>query len=104
MRNWLVEISDGEQDKLIEKIADGVVKRGMDTPAIFFLEMHKPLTFFASQGLIVLSPFVGPFVGIENVRIVSKLLEKRENVERLIQRIEELAEARRNKRSDGVTE
>lgn len=99
MQDWLVEIGDEERDRLIEKVAAGVVQRRMETPAVLFLEMHKPLTFFASQGLIMASPFVGPFVGIENLRVVSKLLERRENVERLIQRIEELAEERRTQRS-----
>jgi hypothetical protein len=63
----------------------------METAAVLFLELHKPLAFLGSQALIVGSPFVGPFVGIENVHRVSKLIADRENVERLIRRIEEVA-------------
>jgi hypothetical protein len=36
-------------------------------------------------------PFLGAFVGPETVAKYSKLLEDRQNIERLIQRIEELA-------------
>jgi len=93
-RDWIDELSDEERDEVIEKVAKTVVKRGMETPAILFLEMHKPVSFFASQSLVVVSPFAGPFIGMDNVQVASKLMEKRENVERLIQRIEELAVAR----------
>jgi hypothetical protein len=94
MVDWSEELSDEERDRWIEKLADGVVKRGMEAPAILFLEMHKPLTFIASQSLVVGSPFIAPFVGIENVQAASKLMAKRENVERLIDRIEEMREER----------
>jgi hypothetical protein len=63
----------------------------METPAILFLEMHKPLSFIASQGLVTTSPLIAPFIGIENVQIASQLLADRKNVELLIDRIEELA-------------
>ena len=84
-----------ERDALIEKIAGGVHRKHMETAAVLFLELHKPLAFIGSQALIVGSPFVGPFVGIENVHRVSKLLTERDNIERLIQRIEELAMGRK---------
>lgn len=90
-RDWLDDVSDEERDRVIEKIAQEVVKRGMDTPAVLFLEMHKPVSFFASQTLVAMSPFTAPFVGMGNVQVASKLMEKRENVELLIRRIEELA-------------
>ena len=85
------DLTDEERDGMIEKIAAGVVKRRMETPAIMFLELHKPLSFIGSQALLVGSPFGGPFVGIENVHRVSRLIGDRNNVERLIRRIEELS-------------
>lgn len=94
MRDWMDDLTPQERDDLIEKIAEGVVKRGMQTPAILFLEMHKPLTFVASQSLVATSPFIAPFVGIGNVQLAAKLIEKRENIELLIDRIEELSHHR----------
>ena len=43
----------------------------MEAPAVMFLEMHRPLSFVGSQALIVGSPFLGPFVGIEKVQVIS---------------------------------
>lgn len=91
MSEWYAELGPEERDRVIEAVALAVAKRGMETPAILFLEMHKPVSFFASQGLVVTSPFVAPLIGIDNVRVAARLFEKRENVELLIRRIEELA-------------
>jgi hypothetical protein len=90
-RDWLDDLPEAERDAVIENIAKKTVEHRMATPAILFLEMHKPVSFFASQSLVVLSPFTAPCVGMDNVQDASKLLEKRENVEKLIQRIEELS-------------
>lgn len=85
------DLTDAERDELINKIADGIIRRRMETPAILFLELHKPLSFIGSQALIVGSPFFGPFVGVENVHRVSRLMSDRNNIELLICRIEELS-------------
>jgi hypothetical protein len=90
---WDDDISDVRRDELIEKLAGKVVLHGMSTPAVLFLEMHKPFAFLASQTVILASGFLAPFVGIQNVQEYSKLIENRENIERLIARIETLAEA-----------
>jgi acyl-CoA reductase-like NAD-dependent aldehyde dehydrogenase len=91
---WNEDLTPEERDALIEKIADGVVKRGMATPAVLFLEMHKPLSFAASQSLIVTSPLIGPFVGVERLQAAAQVLKDRDNIERLICRIEDLAAAK----------
>jgi len=83
-----------ERDAMIEKIAADIHRRGLETPAILFLEMHKPLSFFASQTLIVTTPLIAPIIGFDRVRNAANLLESRDNVELLIQRIEELAAQR----------
>lgn len=87
-------LSDAERDGLIEQIASAIARRGLETPAILFLEMHKPLSFFASQTLIVTSPLIAPIVGFDRMRAASNLLESRANVELLIERLEQLSAAR----------
>ena len=47
-----------EDDALIEKLAERVVRMRMAVPAIFFLESSKPLAFVGGQLLIFLEPFV----------------------------------------------
>jgi hypothetical protein len=88
--DWDAALPDDRRDALIETLAQKVMRHRMATPAILFLEMHKPVTFLASQSILLGSGFLAPLFGPQNVQEYAKLLESRENVERLIQRIEEL--------------
>ena len=97
MREWDTPLSPEERDAIINRIARGIVLRRMETPAILFLEVHRPLSFIASQSLVATSPLIAPFIGIENIQIASQLLADRNNVELLIDRIEELAQGRDNR-------
>ena len=86
--DWDRELTIEERDALIANIAKRVVAHKMQVPAILFLEMHRPFSFLAGQSLILGSGFLAPIFGAENLQKCAKLLESRENVERLIQRIE----------------
>ena len=90
MFDWDAELPAERRDELIDQVARFVDRRGLHVPAILFLEMHKPLTYIASQSLVLGSGFLAPFFGPQNVQQVAKLFEKRENVERLIRRIEDI--------------
>ena len=87
--DWDAELPEEDRDKLIATLADKVHQRGLHTPAILFLEMHKPLAFLAGQTMILGSGFLAPLFGPQNVQKYAKLLESRANIELLIQRIEE---------------
>lgn len=87
--DWDADLSDAERDRLIESLVQKVHRYKMETAVIFFLEMHKPLTYVASQSMLLGSGFLAPLFGPENVQKYAKLFETRENVERLIRRIEE---------------
>jgi hypothetical protein len=91
-------LEEEEIQKVLDDIATQVVKRGLTAAAIMFLEMNKPITYVASQGLIVTMPFLAPFVGADKVARYSRFLQTRENVDRLIERIEELSEEYDRKR------
>lgn len=89
------EIPEDEANRLLERLADGVVRRRMTAPAVFALEMAKPLNFVGSQVMIALSPIVSVFLNRDDVRKVALLLERDSHLESLLQRIERLdAEAR----------
>lgn len=88
--DWDEELTTEQRDTLIERLAERVVKHRMQMPAILALEMHKPFAFLAGQSLLLGSGFLAPLFGPENVRKYSKLFESRENVERLMERIEEM--------------
>jgi len=87
-------LTEKERDEMIEQIAMNIHRRRLETPAILFLEMHKPLSFFASQTLIVTSPLIAPIVGFGRIAAASRLLESRDNVELLVRRLEQLASSK----------
>jgi len=76
-----------------EELIAGLVRRvnewGMVTPAILFLEAHKPLSFLASQFLLLSQPALEPFLG-GVVREYALLLEDRESAETILSRLEGL--------------
>ena len=91
MFDWDAELTGEAREEFIEAIVERVHGYGLTSPAIFFLEMHKPLHFIAGQSVLLGSGFLAPIFGAKNVQKMSKLLEKRDSIELLIQRIEEKA-------------
>ena len=73
---------------MLDKAAAEIRKRRLETPAIMALELHKPLANVGANALVVLAPFAVPFFGFDGVHDASRLLRKRSNVEKLIQRLE----------------
>ncbi len=84
-------ISEADRDKIIDLVAGKIIRYGLEAPAVFLLEMGKPLTFFGSQGVLMTGPFLGPFVGESRINKLSAFFEDRNNIELLIRKIEESA-------------
>lgn len=82
-------LSVRRREELIEGLVRQVNEWGMVAPAILFLEAHKPLSFLASQFLLLSQPTLGPFLG-GVAREYALLLEDRENVETILSRLEGL--------------
>ncbi|MDI9641634.1 hypothetical protein QPK87_17605 [Kamptonema cortianum] len=89
---------------MINKLVDQISRRGMETPAIFFFEMHKPLSGLAANAMIVTSPFVAPFVGIDSMRDYSRLLQKPGSIEKIVTALEESAAVRDAKKVEDKEE
>ena len=88
----MTEIEENvDYTKIIEDIAGYIHKKKLEVPAVMFLEMNKPLTLFYSSMFLVSTPVLGAFLGAERMKKLYLLMEKREKVEELIKRIEELA-------------
>src|SRR5579862_6118336 len=88
---WTDELTPEQEEQLLDKAADSIAKRGMIAPAVVALEMHKPLSNVGAHAAVAFSPFLVPFFGFSAVDDYSRLLRKRENIERLIVRLEEIA-------------
>jgi len=96
------DLSPQDRDRMIEELARKIVNKGLETPAILFLEMHKPVAFVASQSLLMAGPFLAPLFGIEGVNRYSRLLGDRDNVELLIRRIEDISVEKSSRKRDGT--
>jgi len=83
------------EQELVEKIAKKVVDRRLSVPAVLFMEVLKPLSFFGAQTLNFFGPIIESLLKPENRYYdFTAFLEKRENVERILVRIEELENER----------
>ncbi len=81
-------------DELVEKIAKKVVEIGMEAPAILALETARPLSFIGSQmGRAMIAPWFGIFGwdAMTKADNIMEVFEDKENVKKLVRRIEELA-------------
>ena len=77
-----------EDEQLLDRIAQGVIRWEMSVPAIFLLESSKPLNFVGSQFLHFLSPIIHTLVDARELDRFAAMLERRDTVEELIVRIE----------------
>jgi hypothetical protein len=87
-------------EALLGSIADRVVRMSLAVPAIFFLESVKPLSFIGSQALVFFEPFVKAFLDLKSYDRFARLMEDRENLERLITMIEERESERARKEKE----
>jgi len=95
-----------DEDAAAEEIARRVVSEGMGAAAILFLETTKPVSFLAGQAAIAATPLIGGFVEPMRLERYADLFSRRDFVERVIRRIEELeddrAAAKRKKKPAGT--
>ena len=89
-----------QERAVLARLGDEVVRRRMTMPAIFLLESMRPLTFLASQGLIFFEPIVKTILNIKDYDTFARAVERRDNVEWLIQYMED-HEATHNRRDEG---
>ena len=93
------ELAPAERE-MLRKIARKVVDMRLTVPAILFLESVKPLNYIGSQVMVFFEPFVGALFNFRTLNmsgiqlneydLFRRMMEKRDNVERLLQKIEEL--------------
>lgn len=74
---------------MLNDAAEKIVSKGMAAPAILALELHKPVANVMAHTALTFSGFIAPIVGAALFDDLTRLLSKRDNVERLIVAIEE---------------
>ena len=77
-----------ERDALLERLAEGIARRGLEVPALFALEVHRPLAGTLAHGLIGLTPLLGPVLGAERLTAAARLLAEPGAIDDLMARLE----------------
>ena len=83
--------SDTPEDyaDLARRIARKIVERDLTVPAVIFLESIKPVSFLGSQMLVFANPIISLLVQSGDYYRFVRMIEDRENVEKLTVAIEE---------------
>ena len=87
LERYEAPLTDQER-RLLERIAAAVVRRRMETPALFILESAKPLNYLGSQAMAFFEPVVRGLFAATDYGRVRRILERRQSVETLLQEIE----------------
>lgn len=77
-----------KQLKLLNKLADKVVRLRMTTPAILFLESVRPLNFVGSQVMVFFAPLVRGFFELPEWEELRLILERRESISYFLDLVE----------------
>lgn len=80
--------SENEPYLEVSVISAEIMRRKLSAPAIFVLEMYKPLVGLFREGAIMAAPLLYPLVGSRLYGNLCKLLESPENLEALIVELE----------------
>jgi hypothetical protein len=75
----------------LERLAQAVVRRKLEMPAMIMLETLTPLNFLAFQTALAVSPLLSTFLDVKDIDEAAKALEDRKTLRRLANRIEVLA-------------
>ena len=80
-----------QERRLLQRIAATIVRRRLETPAVFVLESAKPLNYLGSQAMAFFEPVVRGLFAATDYGRVRRILERRQSVEWLLQEIEDRA-------------
>ena len=78
---------DEAEQKLVDRVADFIVRRRLAAPALMILEVGRPLNFVGSQLLVFLNPFISILFNRQEFQRFTQLLEKRRSIDVIIEAI-----------------
>ena len=102
LREWLShafavgdhEAPDPADLAALDRLAKYIVDRRLEAPAILFLQSCIPLSYIGSQVMVGLEPLLGPFFSKQDYQHVIRIFERRDGIDRVTGRIEELISER----------
>ena len=84
------ELSRAPLPPVLHRLAEAVVERGMEAPAIVLLETARPFSFLTGQAMLSVWPLLRLAAASEDYKEVAEALERRGTLESLVERIEAL--------------
>ncbi len=96
--------ADADIENVSEKFANQIVEANLSTYIMMFLESIKPISFIAGQATLISTPLLGSYINPLQIERLSKLIENRMFIERLLTKIEEKETERRNKNIEGCND
>lgn len=88
-----ISIRSAADEAFLTRLADKILNSGLITPAIFFLELMKPLALLGSHAMVFFGPIINAFIRTDGYYRAAELFEEPQNVEFLITEIERLDQA-----------
>jgi hypothetical protein len=86
--SWLsTPLPEAERDALLDSLADGLKKRGLAVPALFVLELHRPLGNTLAHGVLGLTPLLAPVLGVQKMQQAAALLAEPGSIDLLLERL-----------------
>lgn len=77
--------------KVIEGLASEVVQRGLTAPAIFILEMYRPLASVLTSLAIISYPLLIPLFGSGKYSAITQVLKSPPALEKLVSTLETMS-------------
>ena len=77
-----------QQKVIVDKIARRIVRHGLGTVAILFLESFRPMNYVASQAMVFFEPVLKGTLFGEEYSEFYRMLEHRGSVNYIVERIE----------------
>jgi hypothetical protein len=86
-----------QSEQLLEQLSLQICRWRLALPAIVLLQVTRPLSFIASQTLLLCQPLVNAFYEAPQISGYADLLADRANLDRLVARLEEDSRSYRSK-------
>ena len=77
-----------QSEELLDRLTQHIEGWGLTLPALLLLQVTRPLSFIASQGLLLCQPVLSFFHDTPRIAEYADLLADRANIDRLVARLE----------------